>query len=478
MKYDLILRHATIIDGGNTPRYRGDIAIDGDRIAAVGDLRGAVGREELHLDGKVAAPGFIDAHTHDDGALLRGGDMSPKTSQGVTTVVAGNCGLSLAPLRFNATPPPPFTLLGGCENFRFDSFADYCDELQRHGTTVNAALLVGHTTLRQRVMPKLNRAANDAEIAAMHIDVEAAMHAGAFGLSTGLDYEPAVASSTAEIKSLAAVAARHGGHYVTHTRNYFEHMETALEEAFEIAQFAETQLIISHHQCTGKSNFGKAKSTLQRIDAVNQSIDVAFDVYPYAASSTVLRLERCDQGLRILITWSAPHPQMANRELHAIAAQWGVSECEAAQRLLPAGAVYFQLDEADVSCLLQHPRCMIGSDGLPHDHHPHPRLWGSFARVLGHYCRDEGLFGLEEAVHRMTGLTARVFGIKSRGRLLPGYFADLTIFDPNEISDQASFQHPKQAALGIELVMVNGVAVWRREDGACAARPGRVLRPL
>ena len=200
------------------------------------------------------------------------------------------------------------------------------------------------------------------------------------------------------------------------------------------------------------------------------------DVYPYAASSTVLRLERCDAGLKILVTWSTPHPEMARREIADIAREWNCTEREAGQRLLPAGAVYFQLDETDVRTILAHPCTMIGSDGLPHDIHPHPRLWGTFPRVLGHYARDVGLFSLEEAVHRMTGLPAREFGIQERGTLAVGSFADLTIFDAERIIDTATFEEPRQAAAGIEHVFVNGVSVWR--DGkATGALPGTVLKP-
>jgi N-acyl-D-amino-acid deacylase len=168
---------------------------------------------------------------------------------------------------------------------------------------------------------------------------------------------------------------------------------------------------------------------------------------------------------------------MVNRPLSDIARDWNCSERQAGERLLPAGAVYFQLDEADVRCILAHPRSMIGSDGLPHDNHPHPRLWGTFPRVLGHYARDVGLFTLEEAVFRMTGLTAKEFGIQRRGCLAEGYFADVVVFDADAVADRATFEHPKQASAGIELVIVNGAAVWQN-GGPTGARPGSVLRPL
>ncbi len=475
MRHDLVLRNATLILGDGAAPRAGDLAIAGDRIAAVGTVAGD-GVREIDVGGRVVAPGFIDVHTHDDSALLEPGGMWPKISQGVTTVIAGNCGISLAPLLLKTTPPPPFTLVGDQPDFRFDSFAAYVAALRRQGMATNAALLVGHTTLRQRVMPVTDRAATADETRRMQAEVKRAMDEGAFGLSTGLDYPPAVASSTPEVMALAATAAALGGPYVTHIRNYFEAMDEAIEEAIDIAAQADAKLVISHHQCTGRANFGKGRSSLARIDRARADIDIAMDAYPYAASSTVLRLERCDTGLRILISWSTPHPEMANRHLSEIAAEWNCTERTAAERLLPAGAVYFQLDEGDVRDILSHPRTMIGSDGLPRDIHPHPRLWGSFPRLLGHYVRDVGLFSLEEAVFRMTGLPAREFGIAGRGMLAAGHYADLVVFDPATVIDRATFEHPTRPAAGIEQVFVNGVSVW--VDGrATGARPGAVLRP-
>lgn len=473
VRHDLVLRNATLVTGDGSPGRPGDLAIEAGRIVAIGHVR-ATGAQEIDVGGQVVAPGFIDVHTHDDSALLEPRGMWPKISQGVTTVIVGNCGISLAPLVLDGAPPPPFTLVGGEGDFRFDRFADYVESLREGGIATNAALLVGHTTLRQRVMQDTGRAATPAETVAMQAEVERAMSEGAFGFSTGLDYPPAVASSTDEVMALAATAARHGGPYVTHTRNYFEAMDEAIEEAIAIASHAGGKLVISHHQCTGRANFGKSGPSLARIDRARARIDIAMDAYPYAASSTVLRLERCDTGLRILVTWSDPHPEMANRHLGDIAREWDCSERAAAERLLPAGAVYFQLDEGDVRNILAHPRTMIGSDGLPRDIHPHPRLWGSFPRVLGHYAREVGLFSLEEAVFRMTGLPAREFGLEGRGTLGVGSHADLVVFDPATVIDRATFEHPTRPAAGIAQVFVNGVAVWV-EGAATGARPGAVI---
>ncbi|MBT6274768.1 MAG: amidohydrolase family protein, partial [Chromatiales bacterium] len=234
--------------------------------------------------------------------------------------------------------------------------------------------------------------------------------------------------------------------------------------------------VISHHKACGRANWGKTEESLARIDKANrdgQAVD--FDVYPYTASSTVLLAHFVERAEKVLITWSTPHPEVAGEELTGIAERWKCSIDDAVVKLQPAGAIYFQMDEADLRRVLRHPGSMVGSDGIPHDEHPHPRLWGTFPRVLGHYARDEGLFSMEEAVYKMTGLTARVFGLKDRGNIAPGYFADLVLFNQDEVIDRADFLAPTTPSAGIERVMVNGQTVW--QDGAPSGkRPGGVLR--
>jgi N-acyl-D-amino-acid deacylase len=269
--------------------------------------------------GMIVAPGFIDAHAHDDLALLSMPDMTPKISQGVTTVVAGNCGISLAPLAMPGVPPPPLDLLSSEPGwFRFGRFRDFVDALRDSPPAVNCGLLVGHITLRHRVMDRFDRAATAAEVAEMRRQVQAAMKEGAIGFSTGLDYPSAVAAPTEEILSLVEAVKPHGGIYCSHHRNYFEKLEEAIDEALMIGRKTEVQLTISHHQCTGRDNFGKAPQTLAVIDATRKSQAIGLDAYPYNASSKGLDPGRAKPGVKIMVTWSTNFPQYAGKMLDII----------------------------------------------------------------------------------------------------------------------------------------------------------------
>lgn len=473
--YDVLLTGGMLIDGTGAPPRAADVALTGARIAALGNLADARAHERIDVAGKVVAPGFIDPHTHDDNALLRMPDMAMKVSQGVTTVVVGNCGVSLAPLSLRGDPPPPLDLLGDSGEYRFADFADYMDMLDAAPAAVNAACLVGHSSLRAGAMDRLDRAATPDELKAMALCLEAALEAGAIGLSTGLYYPPARQAPTEEIVALAKTVRRHDGLYTTHMRDESDRVLDALDEAFAIGRAAEVPVVISHHKVVGRANFGRTRKTLALIDEARRRQPVAIDVYPYIASSTVLHPDWFPRAQRILITWSKPHPEHNGRDLAEVAREMGLSLEGAAQRLQPAGAIYFAMDEDDLRRVLAWPEAMIGSDGLPHDIHPHPRLWGTFPRVLGHYSRDLGLFPLEEAVRRMTSLTAERFGLRDRGVVRAGAYADLVVFDRERVIDRATFEHPKSPASGIELVMVNGETVWK-DGAATGARPGRALR--
>ncbi|MFV0476121.1 MAG: N-acyl-D-amino-acid deacylase family protein, partial [Pikeienuella sp.] len=412
-----------------------------------------------------------------DRMLLEDGAMTPKVSQGVTTVVVGNCGISLAPMPAPVRQPvtPPLDLLDDSgEWYRYRSFADYLAAFEESPAAVNMAALVGHTTLRAITMDDLDRPATPTEIAAMQELVIEAMRAGAIGVSTGLAYPPAAAATTEEVIEICRPMAPHGLH-ATHMRDESEATMEALEETFAIGRALGVQTLISHHKLAGAASHGRSVETLGVISEEMKRHKVSLDCYPYDASSTILTMDLAGASGRTIVTWTRGMPEYAGRELTEIMAELDCSLEEAVARLQPAGAVYFRMHEDDVRRIMKFDPTMIGSDGLPHDNFPHPRLWGTFPRVLGRYARELKLFSLEEAVRKMTGLTATEFGFPDRGFIRAGGFADIAIFDAERIEDRATFEDPKQMAAGIEIVIVNGRIVW--EDGAPAgARPGMVIR--
>lgn len=471
---DLTIRNGRIIDGSGAASFRGDVAVTGDRIVAIGELGAIAAASEFDAAGRVVAPGFIDAHTHDDNAVLTPEAMLPKVTQGVTTVVAGNCGVSLAPLVLNGHPPPPLDLLGGASAYRFATFSDYVAAFEARPAPVNIAPMIGHSTLRVAVMADVSKPAKDTEIDRMRSLLQESIENGAVGFSTGLFYPTNRAAPMEEVVALLELLRDTGAVYATHMRDEADGVEDSLEESFETARRAGVPLIISHHKCVGTNNFGRSRSTLQRIDAARRRQPVGLDLYPYTAGSTVLLPEFVERATRVIVTWSTPHPEATGKELADVARDWGLSDADTVRRLAPAGAIYFMMDEADVRRIMAYPHTMIGSDGLPHDEHPHPRLWGTFPRILGHYVREVGLLTLEDAVHRMTGLTAGQFGLADRGLLKPGAYADLVLFDPETVIDRATFEAPKQSATGIDLVVVNGQVIYRH-GRPTEARPGRML---
>jgi N-acyl-D-amino-acid deacylase len=305
----------------------------------------------------------------------------------------------------------------------------------------------------------------------MRAMVEEALGAGAIGVSTGLYYEPACAAPTGEVIEVCRPLKERNGLYVTHMRNEGDNILASLEETFRIGRELEVPVVISHHKVAGQPNHGRSRETLALIEARMKSQPIALDCYPYCASSTILSASRAAGASKTLVTWSKTHPEVAGMDLDEIRSSLKIP----LEELLPAGAIYFSMDEADVQRILCFEHTMIGSDGLPHDAAPHPRLWGTFPRVLGHYSRGLGLFPLETAVYKMTGLTAKAFGLKDRGVLRTDMAADITIFDAGEVDEAGTFAKPIQPAKGIDTVIVNGMVIWR--DGkASGARPGRVLK--
>jgi N-acyl-D-amino-acid deacylase len=477
MRYDLLVRNATIVDGTRAPRFNGDVAVSNGVLKKIGKLEKDKADLEIDASGKVVAPGFIDAHTHDDRLLLSAPDMAPKVSQGVTTVVAGNCGVSLAPAPRGMAKPvtPPLDLMDDEGSwFSFKSFQDYVNALKEKPPATNAALLVGHTMLRVQTMDNLGRPASPAERKEMQRLVGEALAAGAIGASTGLYYEPACAAPSDEVIEVCRPLSARKALYCTHMRDEADLIMDSLEETFRIGRELEVPVVVSHHKVAGKPNHGRSRETLAFIEKAMKRQPIALDCYPYCASSTILSWSRVIHAAKVLVTWSKPHPEHAGKDLADISREMKLPLEKATEALLPAGAVYFSMDEQDVQRILSFEHTMIGSDGLPHDAAPHPRLWGTFPRVLGHYSRSLNLFPLETAVHKMTGLTAKAFGLAGRGVLKEGCAADLVVFDAGEVDETATFARPIQPAKGIETVIVNGEVVWR-EGKATGARPGRVL---
>ena len=304
--------------------------------------------------------------------------------------------------------------------------------------------------------------------------LDQSLEQGAIGMSSGLFYAVSNAASTDEVAEVAQPLGKWGGVYTAHMRDEGDHILKAMDETFEIGRRAGAEIIVSHHKCSGRSNFGRMTETLPKFTEAMKQQQIAFDVYPYIAGSTILRTDMLERADKVLITWSDKVPGMSGRDLTDIAREMGCSMKEAGDRLQPAGAIYFMMDEKDVQAAMSHPGAMIGSDGIPFDAHPHPRLWGTFPRVLGHYSRDLKLFPLEDAVRRMTSYSAQRFHLTGRGEVKAGYYADLCVFDPATVIDTATFEKPMTPAAGIDTVLCNGAIVWR--DGKPGGgRSGRAL---
>ena len=461
---DTVIRNATIIDGTGAERFTGDVTVEDGHISEVGSSSSAAA-VEIDATGLVLAPGFVDVHTHDDGALLQHPDMAFKISQGCTSVVVGNCGFSAIP----AVPGDSTLDLSGVQA-NWSDLDGYRQNVENSGPALNAMMLVGHNTIRSLEMGNERRAPNDQELERMQQHVELAMEQGACGFSTGLVYRPGRWSDTDEILELAKIVAPFDGIYATHMRNENDHLLEAVDEALEIGTKAGVAVQISHHKAAGKRNWGKVEESLAKVDAaVAEGAEVTLDVYPYTAGSGPMvqyfdidnpNLELA-QAIQLASCPAFRHYE--GRMLVDIAAELGITAPEAVRHVLTAPdgkktiCIQHVMDEGDVVSNLRHDRVMIGSDGLPDlTGRPHPRLFGTFPRVLGRYVREQGVVDLENAVRRMTSLSCDVHGLSGRGRITEGNWADLVLFDPDVVIDVASYEDPKRESVGIRNVWVNG----------------------
>jgi dihydroorotase/N-acyl-D-amino-acid deacylase len=530
--YDLLLQGGWVVDGTGNPRWRGDVAIRGDRIAALGRLSGLAARETLDVSGLVVAPGFIDMMGQSEINVLIDNRVLSKVTQGVTTEVTGEGG-SVAPLTdaLVALDSDAMRKFHFREDWR--DLDGYFTELARNRSTVNIATFVGATQVRLAVMGSANRQATAPELTHMAALVDTMMEQGALGLWSALEYAPASYSSTEELIALARAARRHGGIYASHMRNEGSQIDLALDELFRIAREADIPAEISHLKVAGRHSWGRMPAVLARIDSARAAgLDVTADQYPYIAAATSLdasvptwaesggfdsllaRLR--EPAIRARIHAEMLHPpggiegfyneagggagvlitgvfedslrDLQGKRISDIAAARHRDPIETIFDILLAegahrtDAVYFVMSEPDVQAAMKTWWVAVNTDfgGVAPDgplgaQSAHPRAYGTFPRILGHYVRDGGLMPLEFAVRKMTSLAAQRVGLLDRGLLRPGMFADITVFDPATVGDRATFERPHQPSAGIEYVFVNGQAVLERGQ-LTSARPGRGLR--
>jgi N-acyl-D-amino-acid deacylase len=492
-RWDIVVHGARIFDGTGAASFAGSLAVRGDRIAAIGEVEGAAALE-IDARGLALAPGFIDVHSHDDFAVLTTPTMDFKLMQGVTTEVVGNCGMGAAP--YEALRDHFGTFFGNMATTGWQGYRGYLEMVERAPPSLNVAMLVGHNTVRAAVMGMARRAPTQEEQRAMREVVREGLEAGAVGLSTGLIYEPGRHCATEEVIELARDVAAAGGLYATHMRNEASGLLDAVREAIRIGRESGVRVQISHHKAAGKRNWGRVRESIELIEEARaEGLDVTADQYPYTSGSTMLAAVLHNDALnpqgdrggiarvepeRVLIASAPFHPEYEGKTIAELAVQLGLSPEDAARKVdideqHRAIAILDLMDEDDVRTVMHHPTTMIGSDGIPLGGKPHPRLYGTFARVLGHYAREVGLLTMEDAVYRMTGMPAQKFGLADRGVLRAGAFADLVIFDPATVIDTGTYNDPKRYPAGIPHVFVNGVAVvangWHTN-----ARPGRALR--
>ncbi|MDB2677861.1 D-aminoacylase [Gammaproteobacteria bacterium] len=499
--FDIVIRNGTIVDGSGDEGYKKDIGIINDQIIKIGDLSNHSSRITIDATNLIISPGFIDTHTHAIRGIFDVPTAESSLLQGITTLTDGNDGTSPYPID------------------------EHYQKIEHTKISPNWAVFVGQGTIRQKVMGLENRDPTDSELSKMEMLIKEAMEDGALGISTGLFYVPGSFSSTSEVISLSKIASSYGGIYISHMREEAVDILKSVNETINIGIEAKIPVQITHHKIIGKDNWGLSYETLKLVDnAIAEGIKVSIDQYPYTASQTSIRalipqwaqaggrnslLARIDDpktrqliidGIieRILFDRGGGHP----KNIFISKSSWDTSmegknlaELCIERNLEPspynaaivvfeiikgggATAVYHAINSDDVDRIMQHPMTSIASDGpitVFGVGSPHPRTYGTFARVLGRYVRDRNILSLEEAIRKMTSLPAHILSINKRGLLREGYYADITIFDAETVIDKATFEDPHQYAIGINTVLVNGVIVV--ENGLHNGnRPGRVLR--
>ena len=528
MTHRILIRNGTIVDGSGAQPFGADLLIEGERIAEVapGGLPPDIEADEtIDASQRLVTPGFVDVHGHSDFPILADPAGRSKITQGITTEIFGNCGMSAFPLRGAARADALATHSWLSLDLCWQSANEYFDHVDRGRPALNVASFVGHGNVRASVMGMDDRPPQPEELRAMQREVEEAIEAGALGLATGLIYAPGMFARTDEIIALQIAAARKGGIYASHVRGEGDRLLDAAMEFMDIVRTVDCQGQYSHLKASGRRNWGKVERVIAMIEQHNDAGGcVRFDKYPYTASSTELAslLPRwVRDGGREAATARLRDPGMCRKAAKEVAedlagfTEWSdivivdpacdrfrswtgksLAELAAGEGLEPEDAfiellreshlaayiVNFSMSQDDTDAALLHPLCMVCTDGealatggpLAHGC-PHPRAFGSFGKFWRDYVRERPLLRIEEAVAKVTSLPCETFGIASRGRLRPGYFADVLVWDPDHFSDHSQFQDPYHYCTGLDAVIVNGTLTVRR-DQLTGKRAGRVLR--
>lgn len=526
-RYDRVITNVMILDGTGAKAFSGSVAIQDDTIVDLGEIPEDSSQHVLDGSGMYLAPGFIDIHTHSDSIIFDYPTADSRVKQGITTEVTGNCGYSAAPLSGkrirNKTTD---SILDDPVTPRWTNVDTYLKQLEATGISVNHCLLVGQGSIRQNAMGLIDREPTADEMKAMIHELEESLEQGAFGLSTGLEYTPGNFTPTEELIELTRVVSRYGAFYASHIRNEQEGLLDAIDEAIEIGRQTNARVQISHLKANGRPNWGNQDAAIAKIEAGRaRGVHVFADAYPYPAYSTSLSsllsapmreggnaeivkrlrepesraaiarylkrriaLSPGDYNLIVISrVSSSKNKTILGMNLNEIGEAWSIEPVDALIRLLieENGSVSYVghgMKPENVAKVLAHPLVMVGSDGSSMapvgsaaQSKPHPRSYGTFPRVLGHYVREEGVLSLPEAIRKMTSMPADQIGLPDRGRIAVGKKADLVLFDRERVEDAATFENPHQYSPGIHHVFVNGEPVVSA-DHHTSARPGKALR--
>ncbi len=538
---DLLISNGTIIDGTGKERYIGDIGIKDGYICKIGSKIDDKAKEYIDAEGKVVSPGFIDAHGHSDFTLFINNKGESKIRQGITTEVVGNCGFTAAPVREEHFDDllqylANTTVLSDEQkkNWKWKSQKEFIDSFSKEGLSFNIVPLVGHGTIRVAVMGFEKREPTKEELNEMLSLLKYEMENGLFGLSTGLEYEPGSYSKTDELIEMCKIVKEYDGVYTTHMKNEGRDLLNCLEEAIEIGKKSGVSVEISHLKAQYKANWGKVNQALDMIDeAYKNGINIGFDVYPYTAFGSglidlippwakasgankmveILKNDTLrskviedmkkdseewenpmlakdwDKSIKIAMLKTEKNRKYEGCNIYEIAKDMKCSSYEAVIRLLieeeaAIKSIYFAMCEEDLETVMKHPRAKFCTDGRAVATYGelgrgsvHPRYYGTYPRILGHYVRDKNIMSLEEAIKKSTMLPAKKFKLNKRGKLEEGYYADITIFDPDKVIDKATFDEPHQYPEGIEYVIVNGNVVIAKGEHT-EKLPGKVLKNM